>query len=243
MLGGKLVLRQPVRGHRFGHDSILLAAANDGACGRTGYRAWRRRGRRRPGAGAPRRGLDVTLIELDPVLSALSRDNAERNALAKRVRVLCLDAAAPAVAFAAAGLDLGLADHVLMNPPFNAPQIRRRTPAAVMAHNASHDTLARWLHTAMRLLRPAGVVTLIWRADGLGDVLAALTAGFGAIAVLPIHPKPGRPAIRVLVRAVKDRNGPLALLPGFVLADADGKPSRQAEAVLRDGAALTLIEN
>jgi tRNA1(Val) A37 N6-methylase TrmN6 len=73
-------------------------------------------------------------------------------------------------------------------------------------------------------------------------VLAALTAGFGAIAVLPIHPKPGRPAIRVLVRAVKDRGGPLALLPGFVLADADGKPSRPAEAVLRDGAALVLSE-
>ena len=27
VLGGKLVLRQPLRGHRFGHDSILLAAA------------------------------------------------------------------------------------------------------------------------------------------------------------------------------------------------------------------------
>ena len=95
----------------------------------------------------------------------------------------------------------------------------------------------------MRLLRPAGVVTLIWRADGLGDVLTALTAGFGAIAVLPIHPKPSRPAIRVLVRAIKDRSGALALLPSFVLADANGKPSRQAEAVLRDGDALTLTES
>ncbi len=27
VLGGRLVLRQPVRGHRFGHDAILLAAA------------------------------------------------------------------------------------------------------------------------------------------------------------------------------------------------------------------------
>ncbi|MGA7429473.1 MAG: methyltransferase, partial [Xanthobacteraceae bacterium] len=27
VLGGKLVLRQPLRGHRFGHDAILLAAA------------------------------------------------------------------------------------------------------------------------------------------------------------------------------------------------------------------------
>jgi tRNA1(Val) A37 N6-methylase TrmN6 len=243
VLGGKLVLRQPVRGHRFGHDSILLAAAITARSGEQAIELGAGVGA--AGLALARRvdGLDVTLIELDPVLSALSRDNAERNALAKRTRVLCLDAAAPAVAFAAAGLDLGLADHVLMNPPFNAPQNPSPDAGRRLAHNASHDTLTRWLHTAMRLLRPAGVVTLIWRADGLGDVLAALTAGFGAIAVLPIHPKPGRPAIRVLVRAVKDRNGPLALLPGFILADADGMPSRQAEAVLRDGAALTLIEN
>ncbi len=63
---------------------------------------------------------------------------------------------------------------------------------------------------------------------------------FGGIAVLPIHPKPGVPAIRVLVRAVNDRSGPLALLPGFVLADAEGKPTAQAEAVLREGAVLPL---
>jgi tRNA1(Val) A37 N6-methylase TrmN6 len=243
VLGGKLVLRQPMRGHRFGHDAILLAAATAAQAGEQAIELGAGVGA--AGLALARRieGLGVTLIELDPVLSALSRDNAERNALSKRVRVLCLDAAAPAVAFAAAGLDLGLADHVLMNPPFNAPQNPSPDAGRRMAHNASHDTLARWLHTAMRLLRPAGVVTLIWRADGLGDVLTALTAGFGAIAVLPIHPKPNRPAIRVLVRAVKDRSGALALLPSFVLADADGKPSRQAEAVLRDGDALALTEN
>ena len=28
-LGGRLMLRQPRRGHRFGHDTILLAAAVD----------------------------------------------------------------------------------------------------------------------------------------------------------------------------------------------------------------------
>jgi tRNA1(Val) A37 N6-methylase TrmN6 len=83
-------------------------------------------------------------------------------------------------------------------------------------------------------------VTLIWRADGQGEVLAALEAGFGTVVVLPVHPKPGAPAIRVLVRAVKNGRGPLAILPGFVLADADGKPSAEAETVLRAGSALAL---
>ena len=32
-LGGRLTLRQPARGHRFGHDAILLAAATPAAAG------------------------------------------------------------------------------------------------------------------------------------------------------------------------------------------------------------------
>ena len=127
-----------------------------------------------------------------------------------------------------------------MNPPFNAPQNPSPDPGRRTARTASHETLARWVSMATRLLRRSGVVTLIWRADGLGEVLSALATGFGAIAVLPIHPKPGVAAIRVLVRAVNDRSGPLALLPGFVLADAEGKPTAQAEAVLREGAVLPL---
>jgi tRNA1(Val) A37 N6-methylase TrmN6 len=74
----------------------------------------------------------------------------------------------------------------------------------------------------------------------VGDVLAALALGFGALSVMPIHPKPNAAAIRVLVHAAKERGGPLKVVPGLVLADAKGKPTAQAEAVLRDGAALAL---
>jgi hypothetical protein len=37
---------------------------------------------------------------------------------------------------------------------------------------------------------------------------------------------------------VKASRAPLALMPPLVLADASGRPSAAAEAVLRDGAAL-----
>jgi tRNA1(Val) A37 N6-methylase TrmN6 len=127
-----------------------------------------------------------------------------------------------------------------MNPPFNAAHHPSLERGRRLARTASDDTLRDWLRTAARLLRPAGAVTLIWRADGVGDVLAALAGDFGAIALLPIHPKPGAPAIRVLARGVKAGSGPLARLPGLVLADADGKPSAEAESVLRQGAALPL---
>jgi tRNA1(Val) A37 N6-methylase TrmN6 len=243
VLGGKLMLRQPVRGHRFGHDSILLAAA---AIAHAGERAVDLgAGVGAAGLALARRieGLAVTLVEIDPALTALARENAERNGLSGRVRAVCLDVTAPASEFAAAGLAPGSADHVLMNPPFNAPDNPSPDRSRRMARTASDETLSQWVGAAARLLRPSGLVTLIWRADGLSDVLAALAAGFGAISILPVHPKPGAPAIRVLAHASKDSNGPLALLPGFVLADDDGKPTTQAEAVLREGTALPLDWN
>lgn len=238
VLGGKLVLRQPLRGHRFGHDAILLAAATDARVGEQAVEL---------GAGVGAAGLAlarrvealaVTLVDIDPELAALAEGNATRNGLAARVRAVCLDVAASSDAFAAVGLAPESADRVLMNPPFNAPQNPSPDRGRRMARTAAPETLALWLRTAARLLRPAGAVTLIWRADGLGDVLAALGGDFGAVSVLPIHPKPGAPAIRVVARAVKGRGGPLSLEPGFVLADAEGRPSGEAEAVLRGGAAL-----
>jgi tRNA1(Val) A37 N6-methylase TrmN6 len=243
VLGGRLVLRQPLRGHRVGHDAILLAAATAAKNG--DHAVDLGAGVGAAGLALARRvdGVSVTLVELDPALAALARGNAERNGLAQRVRAVCLDVLASAAAFAAAGLASGSAACVLMNPPFNisqqpSPDRRRRT-----AHAASHDTLRRWLRTAARLLRADGVVTLIWRADGLGEVLAALASGFGAVTVMPVHPKPGAPAIRVLVRASKASRAPLALLPGLLLADGNGQPTPQAEAVLRGGDELPLIGN
>jgi tRNA1(Val) A37 N6-methylase TrmN6 len=154
-----------------------------------------------------------------------------------------LDVAAPESAFAAAGLAPGSADHVLMNPPFNAAHNPSPDRSRRSAHVASPATLTQWLAAAALLLKPGGVVTLIWRADGLSDVLTALARGFGEVVVLPVHGKPDAAAIRVIVRAVKDSRGSRVVLPELTLTDADNKPSVAAEAVLRDGAALSLSPN
>jgi len=240
VLGGKLLIRQPRGGHRVGHDAILLAAATAARAGNHVVDLGAGVGAAGLALALRIEGVAVTLVEIDPALAALARDNAARNGLAERVRVVCLDVAAPASTFAARGLAAAKADRVLMNPPFNAagnpsPDRRRR-----LAHVAAQDTLNRWLGTAARLLRPQGIATLIWRADGLDAVLADLAHSFGAVTLLPVYPKPGAPAIRVLARAVKGSRAPLTLLPGLVLADAAGKPTAEAEAVLRGNAVLPL---
>jgi tRNA1(Val) A37 N6-methylase TrmN6 len=243
VLGGRLVLRQPLRGHRVGHDAILLAAATSAKSGEHAVDLGSGVG----GAGLAlaRRiaGLNVTLVEIDPALAELAADNAQRNGLSDRVRAVRLDVESSAVDFIAAGLAPGSAACVLMNPPFNVAQQASPDRARRLAHAATEGMLERWLRTTARLLRADGVVTLIWRADGLADVLSALAKDFGAITVVPVHPKPGAAAIRVLVRATKASRAPLALLPGFQLADADGQPTTAAEAVLRKGEALSLTGN
>jgi tRNA1(Val) A37 N6-methylase TrmN6 len=184
--------------------------------------------------------VDVTLLEIDPELSELAGGNAERNGLAERVRAVNLDVTAPSDQFAACGIGPASMDCVLMNPPFNNParQNVSRDADRRAAHAAGEGLLDAWIGAANWVLHSAGTLTLIWRADGLADVLAALGDRFGDIAVLPVHGRAGSPAIRVLVSARKGSRAPLTLLPGLNLNDETGKPTAEAEAVLRAAQAL-----
>jgi tRNA1(Val) A37 N6-methylase TrmN6 len=244
LLGGKLRLKQPRSGHRVGHDAILLAAACPARAGERVLDLGAGVGA--AGLSLARRveGTEIALVEVDPVLAGLAAENARLNGLETRVSSMVLDVAAPARAFAAAGLAPETAARVLMNPPFNDPVRQRASidPQRRLAHVRSGGTLPAWVKTAARLLRPRGTLTMIWRADGLAEVLQALASAFGAATVLPVHPGEREAAIRVLVRATKASRAPLVLLPGLVLNDASGRPTAQAEAVLRGDAVLLLGE-
>jgi tRNA1(Val) A37 N6-methylase TrmN6 len=223
-----------------GHDAVLLAAFCPARAGDRVIELGAGVGAAGLALAARMGGTAVTLIEIDPRLAALAGENAKLNGLAARVRSVALDALAPPRAFAAAGVAPQSAAHVLMNPPFNDPARLKTSPDSRrrLAHAASHEAVAAWIRTAARLLRPRGTLTLIYRADGLGDLVAWLGAGFGGVTIQPVHPRPDRPAVRVLLRATRASRGPLVLLPGLILADAAGHPTPEAEAVLRAGAAL-----
>jgi tRNA1(Val) A37 N6-methylase TrmN6 len=241
-LGGRLRLLQPRRGHRFGHDAVLLAAATAAAPGARIIDLGAGVGLAGLALAARVPGFTITLVERDPELVRLAGENIRRNALVERAGAVALDVAAPPAAFTATGLPPGCADGVLMNPPFNDPARQRASTdtARADAHMVGVDGLETWCGTARRLLAPGGRLTLIWRADGLLEVLNALAEGFGGTAVLPVHPRPDQPAIRILVAAEKGGRAPLRLLPGLDLNDLQGRPTALAEAVMRDAAALTL---
>jgi len=237
VLGGRLRLLQPRRGHRFGHDAILLAAAVAAKAGDRGVELGAGVGAAGLALAMRVSGLSLTLVEIDPALTALASENAKRNGLGERVTACCLDIAARADVFAAAGLTPGSFDIVLTNPPFNDPVRHNMSPDPDRRSAHGGGSPAPWLEVAARLLRREGSLTLIFRADGLADVLTLLSADFGSITVTPVYPRPASAAIRVIVGAVKAGRAPLTLRPGLVLNDDQG-PTAQAEAVLRDGVPL-----
>jgi tRNA1(Val) A37 N6-methylase TrmN6 len=244
VLGGRLRLRQPVRGHRVGHDAILLAAATGARGGEHAVDLGAGVGAAGLALAARVTDLKVTLVEVDPVLCWLATYNARLNHLDGRVKALVLDVE-NANAFERGGLSLDCADRVLMNPPFHdarrqnvSPDPRRR-----LAHVGAPGLLGRWVNTAAQLLKARGVLTLIWRADALDEVLEALCMSFGDIATLPVLPRAGAPAIRVLVRAVKECGGKRMDYPALALNDESGQPTAAVEAVLREGKTLSIAGN
>ncbi|QHO74545.1 methyltransferase [Bradyrhizobium sp. CCBAU 051011] len=239
-LGGQLRLKQLKSGHRAGHDAVLLAAASSA---RPGDRvADLGAGIGAAGLAVARRiaGIDLILVEIDPALAGLARANAETNAI--QADVIVLDVEADATAFAAAGLAPDSVDAVLMNPPFNDPARHRVSPdtARGIAHMATATTLPKWVHAARRILKSRGALTLIWRADGLAEVLSALDHGFGSVQLLPVHGDARSPANRILVRAIKGGRAPTQIRPALMLNDEPGVPNQRVQDILAGKGTLPL---
>jgi tRNA1(Val) A37 N6-methylase TrmN6 len=231
-LGGKLRLRQPKSGHRAGHDAMLLAAATPACPGDRVVDFGAGVGAAGLAVATRVAGLKLVLIEIDERLAGLARANAIGNRIAAETHAL--DVASGAVSFASVGLAPDSVDVVLMNPPFNDASRHRASPnkAREVAHIALAETLEEWIHAARRILRSGGNLAMIWRADGIADVLAALGRGFGSLMILPVHADAASPAIRVVVRATKGGRAPTRLLASLVLNDETNRPTPTARNIL-----------
>ena len=234
LLGGRVRLRQPQAGYRAAIDPVFLAAAVP-ACASDHVLDLG------TGAGAAalclavRTGCAVTGLEIDPAMAALARANAVANEIGGRFTIIEGDVNVP-------GADLAGFSHAMANPPFRdsgqgSPSPNAGKRGATVSGAAG---LQPWVDLAVRAVRPGGTVTFVYRADRLPELLAMMPIVAGDVVALPLWPRAGADAGRVLVQARVGGKGPFRLSAGLVVHDPNGPYTREAEAVLRGGAAMDL---
>jgi tRNA1(Val) A37 N6-methylase TrmN6 len=179
--------------------------------------------------------LHITAVEIDGALVELARANADRNG------VDAFDAIAADVLKRPRIVARQSFHHVLTNPPFHDVARGTRAPqsAKARATSAHGRELFEWLRFARALVRPKGTVTAILPPEQLPVALRALSPEGLGVEIVPLWPKLGEAAKRVIIRTRTNARASLRVLPGLVLHEAGGAATPAAEAVLRHGEALT----
>lgn len=211
-LGGLIKIWQPKVGYRAATDPVFLAAAVNAIVGQSVLEL---------GCGAGTAlaclckrvdGLDAHGLEIQSDYADLARKNAADNALDYTVHngdLLDMPDPVRTSAF----------DHVFTNPPFYNPSASTAPTdtGRDTAHRIGDAKLEDWITIGLRRLKPKGYFTIVHRAERLADILSALNEKAGDIRILPLTPREGRKAGRVIVRARKGAAGSLELLAPLVL--------------------------
>ncbi len=238
-MGGRLTLSQPRHGFRAGLDSVLLGASV--AAGTTMLLDL--------GAGVGTAGMvalslgraqRADLLERDPEIALLARDNAATNGFADRCRIVEADLTEPTARRAAGLLENGY-DVVIANPPFFAEGHGTMAPKAsrAEARHMQPSTLHLWVRCAAASAVAGGTAIFIFPAQGLTHLLSGLAGRFGSVVVLPLSPRPGAAATRILVRGIKGSRAPLTLLSSRALHGSEGNSfAPEFEAIFRGTATL-----
>jgi tRNA1(Val) A37 N6-methylase TrmN6 len=176
-------------------------------------------------------GCTVTGVEIYPALANLANDNAQANGMAA-----CVSFATGDVFDLPRELKREFA-HVFCNPPFH--------DGGEVSPDAARDralrdrgALGAWMETGLKRTISGGTFTAIVRADRISEVLARLPDR--GVSILPLWPRSGEPAKRIILQARKGSRAASALLPGLVLHNSDGSYTQEADSVLRDGAPLAM---
>jgi tRNA1Val (adenine37-N6)-methyltransferase len=229
-LGGKVRVEQPATGFRSGLDAVMLAAAVPAQPGQAALELGAGPGTASLCLAARVPHVTITGVEIAAELAGLAGRNAAVNGMAGRVSFTAAD-------IFALPPDLRRDfDHVFANPPFHGGQASPDAGRAQALNDGGQ--LMDWLKLGLQRTVSGGYFTVILRADRLPEALAALPVG--GVSMLPLWPRAGAPAKRVLLQVRKGSGAAFTLLPGLVLHDSSGAYTPEANAILRGGAALAL---
>jgi tRNA1(Val) A37 N6-methylase TrmN6 len=232
LLGGRVKYRQFTTGHRTGFEPVLLAASVNAKPGDQVLEAGSGAGAALLCLGHRIAGLNGTGLEIDPTLAALANENFKINGLQN---FFCLQGDTTHPPFG------GTFQHAIANPPwFNPASTKSPDEKRALAHHAPTGLLADWVSGLTACLKSNGQIYLILPAASLSEALTHLkTHKYGAITLLPLWPRAGQAAAQVIITARRGARSPDRLLAGLTLHNEAGI-TPEAEAILRDGAALSM---
>jgi tRNA1(Val) A37 N6-methylase TrmN6 len=236
-LMGRLRLLQPAKGYRAATDPVLLAAACPAVAGQSVLDLGCGAGAAALCLGVRVAGLSLAGLEVQPEYADLARRNAARNDIA-------LEVVEGDLSHMPRVLRRGF-DHVIANPPYYHAT-GTASPLALRDKAVRVDTpIAVWVAAAATRLNPGGWLTMIFATPCLPEALGALAPKLGSASVLPLAPRDGREAPRVILRARKGGKAAFRLLAPFVIHEGaahDGDRESYtpaANAVLRAGGDLS----
>lgn len=238
-LGGRLTLSQPAGGFRAGLDSVLLGAAV--APGRKGLLDM--------GCGVGTAGfvalahnpdLQATLVDQNVEMTALAARNAQENGFASRCSIVLSDIAAKGSARRAAGIGENAYDAVIANPPFfdSGSGTLSADAARADARHMDADLLDLWIRAAAGAASGGGEIIFVYPAESLAPLLSGFAHRFGALTLLPLVPRAGQRASRVLIRGIKGSRAPLTILQSRILHGEGRGFTPEFDAIFRGEARL-----
>lgn len=233
VLNKRVRLLQPAQGFRTSLDSVMLAAACpvkkgqeflDLGCGvgGAGFCVLERV------AETAFTGIDIQQSHID-----LAKHNIVLNDKNDRANFVCGDIR---------DFTLRQFDHVICNPPYLDAGTHTPSPsvekATALYHNEDGVSVKDWIDAAFRNLKNGGSFTIIHRADHTDKIIQGFGKRFGAIEIIPLWPRAGEAAKRVIIRAIKNRKTPTTLHPGIILHEVNGSYTTQADNILRGNAPI-----
>lgn len=235
VLNKRVRLLQPPQGFRTSLDSVMLAAACPAKAGESVLDM---------GAGVGGAAFCLWTRVADCFVTGIERAE-EYISLAQEN--IALNHAAGHVGFIHADIRNYKSDkpfdHVICNPPYFESGHHTPSPDRIRAQALGHQdddmNVKDWIDGGFRNLKAGGSLTLIHQARMTDDIIQALGRRFGATEIIPLWPRAGESAKRVIIRTRKDRQTPCTLHPGLVLHQNEGGYTPETEAILRDLQPLT----
>ena len=220
---------QKKNGFRFGMDAVLLADfarinphdyVGDFGTG-TGILPLLLWGRKK--------GARFTAVEILPDMAEMAGRSMLLNGLSDHVQVICGDVAEASRWIAPHSLDA-----IVCNPPYGLPGRTLTNPQEQrrIARHQNLHTLDAFLKSAWEALRGKGIISLIYPAPQMLELMNALKKhGLEPKRFRLVYPYSSKPANLVLIEAMRDAKPTLHPMPPLILYEENGRLTNELKSI------------